>query len=326
MARTENQKIKLLALKEILLQKSDEEHPLSRKEITALLEERGIQAERKSIYNDVNLLSDIGLDVIKTGGRNCTYFIGEREFELAELKILVDVVQASNCLSEKRSNELIKKLENQASVYQAKKLQRNVVVANRAKTNNENVLYNVDLVHSAMNDNKKIVFKYYEWNLEKKLIARKNGQKYEVSPWRLVWDDENYYLVGYDHLAKAIRHYRVDKMKEIEIQEDNREGRDIMESFDLASFSKATFGMYAGEETIVSLYADNSMCGVIIDRFGTDITMRPINDKIFEARVKVNVSPQFYGWLCALGKKVDIHSPEKVKKEYIDYLKDIICQ
>ncbi len=324
MAKSENQKRKLITLRNILLRKTDEDHPMSTQQLIDELEKEGIKAERKSIYSDIETLDSMGLEVFKLQGRSNQYYVTEREFELAELKLLVDVVQAAKFITEKKTRELIKKLENQTSEYAAKQLSRDVIIANRSKTANENIFYNVDEIHRAIAENKQIRFHYYEWNSTKEFVARKQGEWYQISPWALIWDDENYYLMGYDEQAKIMKHYRVDKMKEIESLDSVRLGKEEMDQFDMASFSKTTFGMFAGEEQMIQLQCEESMAGVIIDRFGKDIIIRKKEAGTFEARVLVKESPQFYGWLTALGIKVKIVAPVQVKDHYEAYLEEIL--
>ncbi|MGN0169171.1 MAG: helix-turn-helix transcriptional regulator [Lachnospiraceae bacterium] len=326
MARSENQKLKLITLREILLEKTDEEHPMNTQKLIDELAKRGISAERKSIYQDIEALEDVGLDIMKISGRSNEYYVADREFELPELKMLVDVVQAAKFITEKKSRQLIEKLEKQTSQYAAKQLSRDVVVANRSKTTNENIFYNVDVIHHAIAQDKQISFCYYEWNVKKEFVPRKNGELYHISPWALIWDDENYYLLGYDPEAKLMKHYRVDKMKNIDESDKKREGRKEMESFDMAAFCKSTFGMFAGEETMISVTGQESMVGILIDRFGKDIMIRPLEGDRFEARIPVKVSPQFFGWLAALDNKIQIASPDWVRQQYKDYLTNLLKQ
>lgn len=321
MAKSENQKLKLTALTNILLRLSDEKHQLTMSEILSNLEKEGISAERKSIYNDLRTLEEQGMDIVQASKGK--YYVASRNYELAELKVLVDVVQASNFLTEKKSNELIKKLENETSVYEAKNLHRNVYITNRSKTGNESVLYNVDNIYNAIADNKKIGFKYCEWNLKRELVPKKNGEEYVVSPWYLIWDDENYYLIGYDEEADIAKYYRVDKMKEISIKECARTGNDKMKDMDVAAFCKSTFGMYDGEDRKVYIKLPNKLVGVVLDRFGKDVTIKPIDNENFEARVDAKVSGQFFGWVVGLGKEVEIIGPEDVRKEFKAYIADV---
>ena len=239
----------------------------------------------------------------------------DRDFQLPELKLLVDAVQASKFISAKKSSELIKKIENLASVYQAKQLQRQVFVSNRIKTNYENVYYNVDELNLAINENRKIKFDYYEWNLSKEMVLRKNGHKNDISPWSLAWDDENYYLVAFDGNSGIIKHYRVDKMRKIEILDKARDGREEFEEFDAAKYAKKVFGMFTGDEQRVKIQFANKLIGVVIDRFGQDIMIIPKGMDQFVVNVNVKVSNMFLGWIIGLGDGAKILEPESVVDE-----------
>ncbi|MBE5906592.1 MAG: WYL domain-containing protein [Lachnospiraceae bacterium] len=324
MAKSEKQKLKLLALRDILMEKTDSEHPLSTTQLVQELEKLGIHAERKSIYTDMMALEDYGIDIHTQRGRSNQYSIEYREFELAELKMLVDVVQSARFITEKKSRELISKLEHQASIHEAKQLSRNVIITNRSKTSNENIFYNVDSIHHALANDCQIQFYYYEWTVEKKLAPRKNGKPYTISPWALIWDNENYYLLGYDAQANLLKHYRVDKMKNMEELPEKRLGKEVFSNFDMASFQKATFGMFAGEEVTVTLLAKKGLTGVLLDRFGSEILLHPVNEDTVEARVPVKISNQFYGWLAGLGADVEVLGPESVKQGYIQHLAAIL--
>lgn len=313
MARSENQKQKLLALLEILKKNTDDEHGITMAQIISELDIKGIKAERKAIYTDINVLKDYGYD-IQGNKQNGTYYYAlmHRDFELPELKLLVDAVQASKFISQRRSSELIKKIENQASRYQAMKLQRQVYVANRVKTNYESVYHNIDDLNLAINHNSKIKFDYYEWTLDKQMKIRENGHKTDISPWALTWDDENYYMVAFDGESKRIKHYRVDKMRNVELLEEPRDGKDKFKEFDMALYAKKVFSMFTGDEQNVKIQFDNKFIGVVIDRFGKDIMIVPGNDGTFTINVKVSVSNMFLGWIIGLGKGVKILGPDNV--------------
>ena len=317
MARSSNQKLKILYLMKIFLEKTDADHSLTLAEIIEELEKYDISAERKSLYDDIETLRTYGIDIETVRDTRVRYYVAGRLFELPELKLLVDAVQASKFITARKSGELIKKLESFSSTYEAMKLQRQVYVANRIKTMNESIYYNVDFIHSAINDNKKITFKYYEWTPEKEKKLRHGGALYRVSPWALTWDDEYYYMIAYDSGADLIKHYRVDKMVNIGITEEMREGSQMFDDFDMALYSKQVFGMFGGELTTVLLECDNSLAGVIIDRFGTDVTIMPGDEK-FTASVRVMVSPTFISWALGFGGKLKILSPlpvaEKLKE------------
>ena len=316
MAKSENQKQKILVLLDLFKSKTDEEHGVTTSDIIDYLAEHGIKAERKTVYADLNTLKEYGYEISKEKkDGNYYYTLLDRDFQLPELKLLVDAVQASEFISAKKSSELIKKIENLASVYQAKQLQRQVFVSNRIKTNYENVYYNVDELNLAINENRKIKFDYYEWNLSKEMVLRKNGHKNDISPWSLAWDDENYYLVAFDGNSGIIKHYRVDKMRKIEILDEARDGREEFEEFDAAKYAKKVFGMFTGDEQRVKIQFANKLIGVVIDRFGQDIMIIPKGVDQFVVNVNVKVSNMFLGWIIGLGDGAKILEPESVVDE-----------
>ena len=324
MAKSSNQKLKLLYLIDMFENNTDSEHIITMKDILAKLEANDIKAERKSIYDDIEALRLFGYDIEMT--KNPTgYYLASRQFELPELKMLVDSVQSSKFLSENKSNQLIKKLEKFCSKYEATHLQRQVFVADRVKTPNESIYYNVDEIHKALSSNKCVGFRYLEWTDKKKLETKKDGKTYLVSPVSLVWSDENYYLVAYDTVNEKIKHYRVDKMKDIEISDQTRVNNEYVKNFNLAKFSKSTFGMYGGEEVSVEISFTKKFIGVMIDRFGADIPIIPLKTGGYKTAVKVAKSSQFYGWLTGLGPEVVIEGPDEVIKEYKKYLKEIVA-
>ncbi len=324
MPKSDNQKQKLLHIEQLFRTQTDEAHTVTVSQIIEYLEQRGIRAERKSIYSDLKTLCDFGLDIIKGDGPRDGYRLASREFELAEVKLLVDLVQSARFITEKKSRELIAKLEGLASHWDAGRLHRQVVVADRAKSVNESIYYSVDVIHTAIAGNVQVRFQYFDWNAKKERTLRKNGAFYQVSPWLLTFDDENYYLVAYDSAAALMKHYRVDKMLCIETACDFREGRDIYETIDVAAYSRKTFGMFAGTERTLQLLCHSSLAGVMIDRFGPGIAIRPFDSDRILVRVTVSVSPQFFGWLAGLSRKAVIHAPADVAAEYRSYLLDIL--
>lgn len=323
MALTNNHKLALLLMLRELLQKTDEEHTLNAADLVRVLESYGYNADRRTIYSNVEILQDFGIDVQKRED-SPGYYIGERDFELPELKLLVDAVQSSKFITEKKSKELIDKLMKLTNEQKAKELNRYVYIRNRMKSGNEKVYYNVDDLHNAMNGDRQIAFQYGEWNTAKRLVARRDGRKYRVSPWALTWDDENYYLIAYDEEDSRIKHFRVDKMLRIESLDAPRSGRTHFQDFDLAAFAKKTFGMYGGPDADVTLRCRKHLVGVLIDRFGTDIMIVPEQGEYIHAHVLVSVSPQFFGWVTGLGEDMEIAAPESVRKEYQKYLKGIL--
>ena len=323
MAKSPHQKLKLLRLYDILLNRTDEEHALSVNELVEALSYYGIEAERKSIYSDLEELSLYGLDIIRVGGKkNMKYYVGARDFELAELKLLVDAVLSSKFVSEKRSHELIGKLSSLTSKYNAAQLNRQITVSNRNKTVNEQVLYNIDAIHTALQNGKMISFQYLEWNASKRLVVKKGGKPYLISPKTLIWDDENYYLVAWDPDAGYCKHYRVDKMKNIEVLD--ADATDYGFEIDPASYSRKMFGMYDGKVRDVTIRCPVHMVGIMIDRFGKDIVIRTENLQYCQVRVQVAVSNQFFGWLCGLGEEFTIVKPRSVADAYRDHLSKVL--
>ena len=313
MPKGTNQKFKLYRLAQIMLERTDEEHYITMPEIMEALKEYDITAERKSIYADLRDLETFGIDVEgEQVGNRYHYHVVNRPFEMPELKLLVDAIQSSKFITARKTNDLIRKLETFVSRYDAMKLQRQVYVSGRIKTMNESIYYTVDEIHNAISENKKICFQYFQWNVKKEMELRHGGAYYRISPWGLSWDDENYYLVGFDSEAGLIKHFRVDKMLRIALSNETREGREHFKKLDMADYARKSFGMFGGEEETVKLQVSNGLAGVIIDRFGKDVMMIPVDEDHFNVSVDVRVSRQFLGWVFSLGESVRILGPEAV--------------
>ena len=327
MAKSEKQKLKLLYIMKILMEQTDEEHPMPMSVLLEKLAREDIKAERKSIYSDVSYLQDFGLDIVYNSSRDKNgYYIASREFELPECKLLVDAVTASKFITASKSKVLVEKLESLVSRHQAHQLKRQVVSPDRIKNENESIYYRVDGIHKAMQENRQITFQYLEWNLKKNLVPRKGGLVYQISPWALLWDNENYYLVGYDHDAEIIKHFRVDKIGPMELLEEKREGYEAFTKCNIHDYSTKTFGMYGGKEEKVTIQFPNSLVGVVLDRFGKDVSLQKIDAEHFAVHVTVAVSSQFFGWLAGIGNQAKITSPEEVKKQSVDYLQNILTE
>ena len=316
MPKGTNQKFKLYRLAQIMLEQTDDEHYITMPEIKEELARYDITADRKSIYADLRDLEVLGIEVEgEQDGKGYHYHVVSRPFELPELKLLVDAIQSSKFITEKKTNALIRKLEKQVSRYEAMKLQRQVFVSGRIKTMTESIYYTVDAIHNAISENRKICFQYFQWNVKKEMELRRDGAWYHISPWGLSWDDENYYLVGYDPDAGEIRHYRVDKMLHIRMSDEPREGKEYFRKLDMADYAKKSFGMFGGKEQTVKLLVDNSLAGVIIDRFGKEVMMIPADQENFTVNVTVMVSSVFLGWVFSLGERVKILGPEEVAEK-----------
>ena len=310
----------ILQLLKILQEETDQNHTLNAQQLADRLE-----CNRKTIYANIDMLRDMFIPIEQIKGSNPGYYIQERDFSLPELKLLVDAVQASKFVTSERSDELIRKLEKLTTKDQARTLRRQVFIYNRAKTGNAAIYDNVDVIHSAMQENSRISFHYCEWTVQKELVPRHNGAMYDVSPWSLTWDDENYYLVGFDEKDQKIKHYRVDKMQDMKLSHKDRNGREQFDHFDLAAYAKKTFGMFGGEDVNLTLSGDKHLVGVVIDRFGTDIMLRPDldNKERFVAHVLVSVSPQFFGWLAGIGPGLKIEKPDRVREAFVEHLDQV---
>ena len=324
MARSSYQKLKPLYIMNYLLQNSDEEHPVTIKQIVEYLGAQGISAERKSIYDDIEALRFYGLDIIHVdAGRFQGYYVAQRNFELPELKLLVDSVQSSKFITHKKTMTLIRKIEKLASIHEAQLLQRQVYVKNRIKTMNESIYYNVDAIHDGISQNRKIQFKYFEYTVEKTRHYRKDGAFYVVSPYALTWDDENYYMVAFDSEAGIIKHYRVDKMTDISTLEEHRDGKAAFEALDMAVYARKVFGMFSGEDVTVRLRFENHLVGAVLDRLGQDVMIVRDGDDHFTVSAEVVVSPQFFAWVCGFGAAAQIIGPEHVARKMADHVKGI---
>ena len=324
MAKSANQKLKLLYLCRYLLHSSDEAHPVTVAQMIDYLARQDIAAERKSIYDDMESLRLFGLDVQSVRVGSATgYFIGERDFQLPELKLLVDSVQSSRFITEKKSMELIRKLEDLTSEHEARQLNHQVYVRGRIKTMNESIYYNVDEIHAAIDGDRAITFKYYEWSVTKERVGRRGGKRYAVSPWALMWDDENYYLIAYDPEAGHIKHYRVDKMGSISQTDEPRQGSEAFARLDMAAYSNSHFGMFSGDVQPVRLRFENALAGPVIDRFGADVSLIPLDDDHFSVTVNAAVNVQFFGWLSGFGPRAKILAPASAAEAMGEHVRSI---
>jgi predicted DNA-binding transcriptional regulator YafY len=320
MAKSANQKRKLLVLARLLERQTDEEHPVTVQDMINELARWDIAAERKSIYADMEELRQMGYDVQSRKGRGAGWFLGQRDFELAELKLLVDAVQSSRFLTARKSDSLIRKLEGLTSVHQARQLQRQVYVDRRIKTMNESIFYNVDKIHSAIAAGRVITFRYFEYDMEKKKVFRRDGKRYCVSPCGLMWDSENYYLAAWDDANQEVRHYRVDKMSDITV---SGAPRYVPEDFDPEGYAQRHFGMFSGRQGRLRLRFRAGLAGVVLDRFGRDVMMAPDGEEHFTVTLDVVVSPPFWGWLFGLGAGVEVLSPDWAAEEFRTRLREV---
>ena len=321
MAKSPRQKLKLLYIKDFLQSHSDENHPVSTADIIAHLASWDISAERKSIYDDIETLRLYGMDIIQLKGHGGGYYLASRDFELPELKLLVDSVQSSRFITGKKTLSLIKKVEALTSIYEAGALHRQVYVSGRIKTMNESIYYNVDEIHSGIASDKQIAFKYFEYSVTKERRFRRGGEDYEVSPYALTWNSENYYMIAFDSRSGQIRHYRVDKMTAIRVTDKPREGKEALGNLDMAEYTGKVFGMFSGKNENVKLKCKNHLAGAVIDRFGKDIIIVSGGEEYFTVTVDVVPSPQFFAWVFGFEGEMEIVSPAAVKDKMADMLR-----
>lgn len=326
MSKSKNQKLKILYILKAL-KKTDEKNPTTVNCLIELLAKNGISAERKSIYGDLEALEIFGYDVIRTKGRNCGVFLGNKEFELPELKLLVDAVQSSKFITEKKSVKLIEKLASLAGGGdQSSLLKRQILIQGKIKAQNESIFNNIDRIHSAIADNKMISFLYYTYIIEDgkvKQISRHNDKKYIVSPWSLTWDDQFYYLLAHDEKINIIKHFRVDKIADITPLRRARKGKLLFGVTGISGYTKSTFSMFGGNDESVRISCDNKLIGVVYDRYGDDVPILKESNERFVFTIKVKVSPQFFAWIFSFGKGMEIVYPENVVNQMKESLNEI---
>jgi len=323
MPRNENQKQKLIRILEILMKETDDEYGLTINEIICRLDEYGIKAERKSIYDDFKVLEDLGYPVSKIQGKPPRYTLLERPLEIAELKMLVDAIQVSKFITAKKSREIISKLENFAGARKSRELSRQVYVEDRVKTANAATIYSIDTIHTVINNNHRLSFKYFDYNAKKEKVFRHDGEKYEVSPCALIWSEENYYLVAYEERSGYIKNFRVDKITDAKELNESRTENDKTRRFNPADYSRKIFGMYGGREELVTIEFKEKLAGVVIDRFGSGITFHK-TDFGFKVSLRLLISPTFFAWVLSFGDDARIIAPESVKLELAERLENTL--
>ena len=323
MPKSSGQKLKLLQLRDYLLRETDEKHSATVRQMIAHLENCGISAERKSLYDDLAALGPdgYGMDIVSDNGN---YSLASRDFELQEVKLLVDMVQSSNFITRRKTAQLIAKLEGLCSRHEARLLSRQVYVRNRVKAMNESVYINVDKISEAIADDRLLRFQYFQYNTRKQKELRHGGRLHEVSPFALIWVDQNYYLLAYSAEHESMRHYRVDRMTRITSAEGPRRGKEVFAGTDMSTYTTKVFNMFTGEEKRVRLRCDASLADPVIDRFGEDVSMIPEGDDAFTVTVDVVVSPQFYAWLTPFGTRVEILNPPEVREGFRCQLKALL--
>lgn len=322
------QKARLLFLRDYLLKYTDEEHMLSRIEIEEILRDNGFECGRKTFYDDCDAIRESGIDIESSrfdGGEK--YYVGNRDFQLSEVKLLIDAVSCSRFLTLKKTEELIGKLESLASVHQAEQLKRQVFVKNRVKGMNETIYYASDTVYNAINLDKAVTFKYFKWAIDESgnpiREYRHNGEYYKVSPWGVIWSDENYYMIGFDHKSQSVKHFRVDRMRNVSVSDDERIKNEEFEHLDIESYSSSVFRMFGGQVTYVEMLVPNELADVFVDHFGSGVNIRRSDAGSFVIGADIAVSRQFYAWLLGLSAHVSIISPPEIVEDMNSFISEI---
>ena len=305
----------LLLLRQYLHQHTDEQHPVSVTDILAFWQQHGIQAGRKSVYTDIELLQNAGMDIVCVKSSQNRYFVGQRLFELPELKLLVDAVESSRFITEKKSTALIKKLGHLTSTAQAEQLNRRIYMGGTPKPENESIYYNVDTIHNAVQKKQQITFQYFEYTPKKEKILKHDGYKYRFSPYAMIWNRDCYYAVGWSEKHKKIAQFRVDRMTAVEPLE---QAAVQTPDFDPAEYVRKVFGMYPDDLCTAKLLCDNEVMRSVIDRFGENVRTETVDEQHFRATVEVAPSPPFFSWVFTFGGKIRIVSPAAVLEEMRD--------
>ena len=305
----------LLLLRQYLYQQTDEQHPVSVTDILAFWQQHGIQAGRKSVYTDIELLQNAGMDIVCVKSSQNKYFVGQRLFELPELKLLVDAVESSRFITEKKSTALIKKLGHLTSTAQAEQLNRRIYMGGTPKPENESIYYNVDTIHNAVQKKQQITFQYFEYTPKKEKVLKHDGYKYRFSPYAMIWNRDCYYAVGWSEKHGKIAQFRVDRMTAVEPLEQT-EVQTL--DFDPAEYVRKVFGMYPDNLCTVELLCDNEVMRSVIDRFGENVQTETVDEQHFRATVEVAPSPPFFSWVFTFSGKIRIVSPAAVLEEMRD--------
>ena len=315
-----NNKTRILLILDLLKNKTDDDHALKASDLLKMIQNEGLKCDRKTLYDDIKSLNDAGFDIIHESGGG--YKLVSREFEDAELRLLADAVYSSKFISSGKTKTLAEKLKKQTSMYMASSMIRNIYSSD-SKTPNEDVLYNVDTLSRAIQSDKQVQFEYLVWGPDKKLVT-KGEKKRTLSPWSLIWQDQNYYLLAFDDGAGKMKHFRVDKMRHVIEIDAGRKGGDEYKKIDISSYVEETFSMYGGKQETIVLDFPEELIGIAYDRFGTDVTQRKGDKGRIIVRTKCYVSNQFYGWLSGLGPDVKLVGPDTAVSSYKNYLTSLL--
>lgn len=316
-------KARLVILAQMFYECTDQENPMTGQEILDYLQKHDVPANEKTLRGDIQLLQDLGMDIVKIVSRPNLFYWGERQFEMPELKLLVDAVSSSRFITKKKSNTLGKKLAQLASENQRSELRRHIQATNRVKSENESIYYSVNTINDAISRRKKIQFQYTEYGPDLKEILKGDEEIYELSPYALLWNEDNYYAVGWSDKHENVSVFRVDRMYHTEIKDEKAEKRP--EGFNLDDYSMPIFDMYEGYDRVpVKLEVKNELAKYIVDRFGTKLKTQQVSEDTFTVTVEVSLSPPFYGWVFQFGGDMRILSPKRAVNEITEMAATII--
>lgn len=315
-------KRRLLLVQKLLYETTDQQHPLTTFEILDFLDENGIVTNRKTFKGDIDLMVECGMDIVTIQSKPNRYFWGERRFEQAELKLLIDAVSSSRFITQRKSQIISKKIISLASKYEQKELKRNIYATNRIKSNNESLLYIIDTVNNAISSKKKIAFQYSDYTPQKKKVLRNDGEIYTLSPYALFWNEDFYYVVGYSEKHDNISSFRADRISGVKLLAEKAEKR--LQDFSLERYSRQIFEMYDGETVTVKLECKNHLMKYVIDRFGEHVETEIATDETFYAYPEVALSPNFYSWLFKFAGEIKLLEPEKAKDEYLEKARAVL--
>ena len=335
MAKSENQKVKTLFVAKFFLENSDENHPVTAGDITDYLKnECGIESERRAIYRDIAALRDVfGMDI--DGGQGGRYRLLSRQFEFEDLRLLAECVHATKFISAEKAKELVCTIGQFCSSYQSEELEREVFLCDRVKTTRKDILLLIGIIHAAMADKEngkpkspqKISFKYLKYTIQNKntQVERHRGATYKVSPYKLLINEGNYYLLAYDDKSQDMRTYRIDRMKEVTALDEPREGAEAFDAIDIETYTRRVFSMFGGEQKRVSIHFDSPLLDTAIERFGMapDVFYRPDGEQHFVVTADVEISDQFFSWVCGFRERATIINPPDVVADMKKFLKDI---
>ena len=307
-----------------LYENTDENHPVSTPELVKIFQAEDAHASRKTIKDDIDVLIGEGFDIVTVRSTQNSFFLANRKFEIPEIKLLIDAVSSSRFINREKSAVLIEKLTGMVSKAQAEKIRRHLYTADRVKADNRQIYYIVDAVTDAINDGKKICFQYFEYDGDKKKLLRRNGVRYYVSPYALVWDDNHYYMLGFSDDRQRIVNYRVDRMCNTGMTEED--AVPMPAGFDMEEYVQHQFRMFAGDEVEVVLECRNEIMKYIVDQFGEDVETWPASETTFFAKVSVADSPTFYGWVFPFEGKVKIAEPQEIRDKYMAMVKAAAAQ